>query len=44
MEEEEREMKSIEVDRRTFLKYSAAVGAAAAVSGINFETATAIDT
>ena len=44
MEEKEKEIKSIEVDRRTFLKYSAAVGAAAAVGGINFETATAVDT
>ena len=31
------------VDRRTFLKYGAALGGAAAMSGITFQTATAID-
>ena len=44
MEEKEKEIKSKEVDRRTFLKYSAAVGAVAAVGGISIETATAVDT
>ncbi len=35
---------SSDVDRRTFLKYSAAVGSAAMLSGVAFETASAMDT
>ena len=34
--------KKNKIGRRTFLKYSAALGAAASVSGIHFQTATGV--
>jgi acetamidase/formamidase len=42
-EKQENPGDSQEVDRRTFLKYGAALGSAAMLSGVTFETAQAVD-
>jgi len=42
-EKKKKEKHSKKVDRRTFLKYGAALGTTAAVTGISFQTAKAVD-